>query len=386
MLLYLFLFFIPVFYFLFTGGKGDKNTHFLGYYLFGLGLFVGLGDMMGGYDRYIYAEYFDVLADDLKSGANIWNSPIFVYGFSNEKGYGLINLGIAVLTSNRYIFILILTLIIYTLLFFSLKKYANNYPFALILFMGLWFYFTFTYLRQVLGATVCWLAIDYIIQRKKWQFFLIIFIAYTIHNSAIVFLPLYFIPIKKFHKNTIIITMVFLFLLGLTNIVGALYSAYGAISDSAMQRIQGIESHEGSFRFAYLVEALFFLYFIFTNYDKVGNTKRRIVFLNIAIFFCGTLLTFIRSENGGRISWYYMIGIIVTMTYIFKHVRNKQNYSIFIIIVCLFLNMRIFRSWQVYHTLYPYKTFLTNGPRLKNDVISDYYEYDHNYDKNKFYR
>lgn len=32
-------------------------------YLAGLGLFVALSDMFGGYDRYIYAELFDRMAD-----------------------------------------------------------------------------------------------------------------------------------------------------------------------------------------------------------------------------------------------------------------------------------------------------------------------------------
>ena len=40
-------------------------------------------------------------------------------------------------------------------------------------------------------------AIDYVVQRKPLQFFAIVALAVTIHNSAIVFAPLYFVPIKK---------------------------------------------------------------------------------------------------------------------------------------------------------------------------------------------
>lgn len=56
-----------------------------------------------------------------------------------------------------------------------------------------------------------------------------------------------------------------------------------------------------------------------------------------------------------------------------------------LIVVSLVLYVRVYSSWNSYKMLYPYKTFLTNGYRV-DDPIRDSYEYDHNYDYNKFYR
>jgi len=52
-------------------------------------------------------------------------------------------------------------------------------------------------------------------------------------------------------------------------------------------------------------------------------------------------------------------------------------------IVSFVLFLRILTSWGV--LLYPYKTFFTNGHR-ENDYIFERYEYDYNYDKDKFYK
>jgi hypothetical protein len=75
---------------------------------------------------------------------------------------------------------------------------------------------------------------------------------------------------------------------------------------------------EGSFRIAYFLEAVFFLFFIFRSYDKIdANDRKHVVLMNMAFCFCAILLFFIRSENGGRLSWFYMIGVIATITYLY---------------------------------------------------------------------
>ena len=108
--------------------------------------------------------------------------------------------------------------------------------------------------------------------------------------------------------------------------------------------------------------------------------------MNMALVFCAILLFFVRSENGGRLSWYYMIGIISTITYICTYKQNVRNkISIFLISLSIFLYLRIYTGWQAYHFLSPYKTFLTDGYR-SNDIIRETYEYNYNYDHNKFYR
>ena len=97
--------------------------------------------------------------------------------------------------------------------------------------------------------------------------------------------------------------------------------------------------------------------------------------------FCGVLLFFCKSSDGGRIAWYCLIGIIVILE---RLCRPKSAVPLkgFITIMSFVLFYRILSSWGI--LLYPYKTFLTPGIR-EGDFIEEMYEYDHSYDNDKLY-
>lgn len=383
MILYLAWFFASVLIlYVSLGQDKDSQKALMTYFMIALGLFVGLSDMLGGYDRYIYAELFDRMADVTHAGGNPWASYPFAF-YGSEFGYGTFCALLTYITGNRYIFIFIATMVIYTLLIISLRQYVDNAPFAVIMFMGLWFFFTFTYLRQVLGCTVVWLSVRYIIRRDIARFLLIWFIGFSFHSSVVVFLPMYFVPIKKYSKQTVIRVMAIALMIGLTSIPQGVFSAYGEVDAERIGVHDYAEDH--GFRIAYFLEAFFFLYLILTNYNKISNKARDIVMLNIALVFCAILLVFIKSENGGRLSWMFMIGIMCTLSNVCVKNRQLLRNGQILIIICLFLYLRIFTSWQIGLQLYPYKTFLTNGYRV-GDPIRNRYEYDFNYEKDKFYR
>ncbi len=358
--------------------RRKKEKDVLIIFMIGLAIFVGLSDMLGGYDRYIYADFFDDTANVITNKQS-WSQAAIFDQYYSEQGYDWYNFLVALITENRYVFIFITTIIIYFLLFQSLKDYCTNYPFAIILFLGLWFFFTFTYLRQVMGATIAWLSIRYVVQRKLWKFLLVWYIATKFHNSAYIFLPLYWVPIQKYPPKVIGYVMGTALLLGLTGVPTALFAAYGEVDEERA----GVAGNQIGFRLPYMIEAAFFLYLIISKYKEIPEKSLNIVLLNMALIFCAILLFFIRNENGGRLSWYYMIGIIATISYLCTHGRNIIQYSYMLIIVCFFLYVRIITAWGV--QLYPYKTFFTDGTR-KGDFIEEIYEYDHNYDNDKFYR
>ena len=350
------------------------------FFLLALGIFVGLGDMLGGYDRYIYGELFDGMADYNHAGGNPWLSPSFAF-YGGEFGYGTFCALLTYITGNRYIFIFIATMVIYALLIRSLTKYVDNMPFAVVMFMGLWFFFTFTYLRQVIGATIAWLSIQYIIKRDWKRFLLVMFIAFSFHNSAIIFLPMYFVPIRKFSQKQVLVVMAAALLIGLSPVPQGMFAAYEEI-DADRANAASYEMDAG-FRWAYLIEAAFFLYVILRNYKSISHQAKDVVMLNIALVFCAILLVFIRSENGGRLGWLFMVGVMCTLSNICVKNKKVLSQGVLMFVVCFLLFFRILNGWGV--QLSPYKTFLTDGYRA-GDEIHDKFEYDPNYDQNKFYR
>ena len=383
MILYLGWFFASVLVLLYSLERSQEDQKGLvTYFLIALGIFVGLGDMLGGYDRYIYAELFDRMADVTNLGGNPWTSYSFEF-YGGEFGYGTFCAFLTYLTGNRYIFIFIATMVIYTLLIISLRRYVDNAPFAVVMFMGLWFFFTFTYLRQVIGCTVCWLSVRYIINRQLPLFLLVWFIGFSFHNSAIVFLPMYWVPVRKFPRIVVLQVMIGALLIGLTSIPQGLFASYGEV-DADRVGVANYSQATG-FRIAYLLEAVFFLYLILNNYKNISNKAKDVVMLNIALVFCAILLVFVKSENGGRLSWMFMIGIMCTMSNICVKNGKLLKHGAMLIGVCLFLYLRIFNSWQIGLQLYPYKTFLTDGSRAGDPVHAEQ-EYDYFYDRDKFYR
>lgn len=382
MWLYLLIFLIPVLAYFF-GDAVNRNKAFLVCYMGALALFVGLADMFGGYDRYIYGAVFDSIADGVTYGMGYRYLPSLLF---YEPGYSTLSYVIALVTENRYVYIFIVTMLIYYCMYKAFEKNMPNYPLAMILFLGMVFYFTFTYLRQVLAFSVAWLGVTYLIENKRWKFFLIVLLVALLHKSGIVFAALYFLPLKKFKPGLIIMLLGICAVLGFSGVTGALYDAYANVSEAGSMNTYSTSS---GVRGAYFLEVVFFVWVILSNYKKIEPTRRNLVFLNMAWCFCALLLLFIRSSDGGRVAWFFTLGIIYTVTLVCStqrlHTRIKNAFGPLMVAVMLALYVRVYFAWQNYNNLYPYKTFLSNGYRVP-DYSWERYEYDHGYDQDKFYR
>ena len=384
MWIYILIFIIAVFLYIFTKDTNEQSKLVLGLYLLGLALFVGCADMLGGYDRYIYGEIFDQMAIITQAKGDVTLSTGYML-YSSEWGFLLFNQLIGYITLNRYVFIFIVTIVVYTLLFISIKRYCRNYPFAVIVFLGLWFFFTFTYMRQVMAATIGWLSIKYVIDRKPIQFFLIVFIAFTFHNSAIVLAPFYFIPARKYDQVFVFFVLIGALAVGMGDFISGLVAESDAFVNATRAEQNANFIAEGTFRIEYFIEAIIFAGILIWKYDAFDdNNRKEIVLLNMALLFCAILLLFVRSENGGRIAWHYMMGIIAAITHLAtnpKHKSEALNGALLMMFGVLFL--RIVFTWGT--LLSPYKSFFTEGHR-EGDNIYNIYEYDAKYDVDKFYK
>ena len=375
---YIILFVITTILAWFYSGNTKVSKSLFFSFCLSVGLFVGLADMLGGYDRYIYSEVFQDMHENVTKG--VLFSEEFLYFFGKEPVYGLINGFIAFFTPNRYIFILVYTLFLYIVYAANFYRYTKNPFFALLIFEGLMFFFTFTYLRQVLAAGVIWLSIPYVAQRNSKKYFLFVILATLIHNSAAYMILLYFIPRRKFEKKYIVLFMLALLIIGVSGITKFIFSISGDFVNNA--RIAGYaDTAEMGFRIEYVIEATLFLSILLLNYRRIDEDAFSLTLANVYLMFCGVLLFFCKSSDGGRIAWYCLIGVIVILEKLCRPKSAVQLKS-FITIMSFVLFYRILSAWGI--LLYPYKTFLTPGIR-QGDFIEESYEYDHTYDKDKLY-
>lgn len=379
MIPYLLIFIITA-YIAFVQFKKKKNTspYFFGFYVFALAIFVGISDMLGGYDRYIYCEVFTTYSEEIAKGNGIFNEFFMMYS-SKEPVCGFIFELIGLLTPNRYIFILLYTLLVYLIYGICFYRYTEKPFFALLVFLGLMFFFTFTYLRQILAVGIVWLALPYYTHRKTWKYLGMVALATMVHNSGIIMAILYFIPLRKWRFSQIIPVMIGLFVMGLYGL-GDMFSFAGS-----MTGIENITEHavaaEFGFRYEYVVESFLFLFLLNQNYKTVDTNKETLSYLNLYLVFCGTLLLFCKSGDGGRMAWYSVMGIIILLTHFCKE-KKSAGLRTFLTVMFFMLYFRILSAWGI--QLYPYKTFLTNGVR-EGDPIYEKFEYDYRYAEDKFY-
>lgn len=381
MLIYILIFLLPAI--IYFTGKPTCNISrqaFAAYMGF-LALFVGLGDMLGGYDRYIYGALFDNCADIVRFDWPLSSSLLFTY-YGKELGYIFFNIVIAQITSNRYIFILIATGLIYWLFYKSMVKEATNVGYVLLLFLGLFFFFSFTYIRQVIAVGIAWYSYRYIYTRNLKLFAICVILATSFHNSALLILPMYFVGGYRLSKKVILVCVSVCFLLGVSGIPSAIFEIYGEAADNSI-RANGYVNDSSGFRPEYILEALVFLGYLLINRRASTFSLKENTHFNLAIMFCCILLLFCKSINGGRLCWPFMLGLICSLTEVVNFSSRTSAKAVSLVGLMFILYIRVLLGWGI--LLYPYKTFLTPGYR-EGDFIYMENEYDQRYTNDKFYR
>lgn len=383
MLIYISIFVVALAYYFIAGKKNKKAEKMLMYFMLFLALFVGFGDMIGGYDRYIYCEEFDDIADTTWGSRNY--TPLHSYVNGPEYGYFYWNVLISYITTNRYIYILITTLFIYFLVYKAFKDYIDNYPLACILFLAFLYYFTMTYVRQLMAIGIAWQGVKYLWEENKKQrlkFWIWLILAATFHDAILIFGAMFFIPTKKYSKKFIIGMLLACLAIGMTPLPNAFISSAG----NATGKEGNYADQDQGFRIEYVLEVAFFVWVLFKNYNKIENDRKTLTFLNMCFVLCAILMTFMRFGQGGRFGWSFFIGIIYMFTKLCDDKKALPWMKPLVITVCFALFFRITYAWSYGNRcLLPYKTFFTNGYPSAKDVYEQY-EYDEEYEYNKFYR
>ena len=358
-----------------TESTHSRSVLFL--YMLAVALFVGFGDMIGGYDRYIYGAAFDAIADAITYNRPLSEVEYLVNG--HEYGYFYWQVLIGHITENRYIFILFTTLLEYVLIFLAIRKYCDDYPFATIIFLGFFYYFSMTYLREVIGVGIAWLGTKYIWERKPVPFFALLLLAASFHTSIIIFGVMYFLPFKKFTKVNIIVFLTVCLIAGLSPIGNAIL---GFAGDATGKGSDYVDQDQG-FRIEYVMEVIFITFILFMNYDRIREDAKTLTFLNMCWALCGVLFIFMRFGQGGRLGWPFFVGLFYMFTTLCDDSETASWMKPLVITMCFALFMRITVAWS--GMLLPYKTFFTNGTPSGIGVYEQN-EYDENYEADKFYR
>lgn len=87
--------------------------------------------------------------------------------------------------------------VVFSVFFYTLYKYSSDLPFSLFLIIFLSYYTMINGIRQVLAAAILLLGLPFL-RDKKFLFYVpLVWLAYTMHASAMIMVPLYFVLTRK---------------------------------------------------------------------------------------------------------------------------------------------------------------------------------------------
>lgn len=142
------------------------------------------GDTVGG-DLYYYITYFD---DFCKLHSLLDVSSVS----SHEPGYQLYTYLISRLSSSHFAFFFFTYVLSLIGPVYLIAKYSKMPLFSFFLYFSLGFYTnTFNNVRQSIAISICFLAYDFLFQRKFYRYAGMILLATMFHYSAIITLILY---------------------------------------------------------------------------------------------------------------------------------------------------------------------------------------------------
>ena len=177
-----------------------------------LAIGTGFRDIYFWPDAFVYAWSF------MENTPTIDNYSINMdpYGY-REKGFYFLQVVVKTFIDNVTIFFLIISALSFFFLYKGIKQ------FSIFPLIGLCVYIArfiigrnFVQMRAGLAYAILMLSIKYIYEKDWKKYFLIVFIAWTLHRSCIVAIPLYFvcnwIHVKKWH---VYVALEFSFLVGI---------------------------------------------------------------------------------------------------------------------------------------------------------------------------
>lgn len=314
-------------------GKYPQKQFFLVTSIFLLFLLMGMRSIEIGPDTKSYCTKYRLYANVS------WESIFNVNLELGEKNYGfyILNKIVAMIFPDYYVFyLLVISAIISFSLYRFIKEFSENYLMSLIMLLSLGFIFFFmSGVKQTLAIAFVLLALIELKKDKVLKYILLVIIAASFHNTALIVLilwPIFKLKIKKLYI-IIIPILIFISTIFQSQIASLLqilvsdgkYSVYGTIYKSS-NNLTGL----------FIQCSIIFVVFILTFYRFKEDKELQFFVPIYAVGLFFQSLTPVVAEFF-RISMYFNIIGCVMLPYAIYHSRIKQKRLIFMLLTSIFL-------------------------------------------------
>lgn len=236
-----------------------------------------------------------------------------------EPGWVIMNKLLSMISSNFLILFLVTSFVILWGYFYAIKHYSNIVWMGVILFLLICFSCSLFILRQFLAMAITLFSCKYVIERKPIPFLLLITLAFTMHQTAVIFLPVYFLYGIKNDKTLTYVFIgggIFLTLVMGIFLRGSLSYLYGYETYVDNSYLEG-----ANLTTPIIMWAVFAFRFLTMKRDCLEQGANRLLTI---ILLCGAILSTagIGFVPTGRLGWYFTMPLCVIIPNTIYHVHS----------------------------------------------------------------
>lgn len=304
-------------------------------------------------DTYNYRVCFKDAPDAIS------NISVYLNGINKDKGFSFITALIkSIISSNDVVYFLIIAAIQIGILIWLYRQYSNDYWMSMFLFIASTDYVSWCHngMRQFLAATICLLATPLMIEKKYVRACLIVVCAATVHQSALLMIPVIFIVQgKAWNKKTIV--FIIAMLLAITFV-----GRFTEFLDTAMQETQYSNmvtdwkewNDDGTNPLRVLVYSIPMVMSILgKRYVKSENTKLINLCVNMSIVTSGlyVLSMFTSGIFIGRLPIYTSLYSYILLPWLIDHMFERKSAILVkcavVVSYCIFFYYQMHFTWSI---------------------------------------
>ncbi len=300
-------------------------------------LMTGFRDMIGGYDIYIYSQFFeDVPAIDSLFPWSAGAPSVYLHF---EPGYLVLNSVVKFFCTDVYFYFFTVALLTYFLIGKAFRRYPF-FVFAFFLFFAKFFIVGFVYTRQFIAMGIVWWSLRFLEENRKNVFLIFLLLATTIHYSAFVVFPTYFVANRQFPGKFLGVVFLVALILGVSPFIKWTMDLVNNFL--MLDKLEGYaEAEQSSFHIPYFIETSLVVAGILCYHKKIYADKRYVLLLNMLILYSVFSYLTLRDAGVVRFIWYYFIGYAVLVpVMLFRFVRYKELILLFVLAYFSFVYFR----------------------------------------------
>ena len=265
---------------------------------------------------------------------------------AREPGFRLFSILIKTFISDNYnVWLSIIAVISGICVMYPIYKYSCNFGVSAFLFMAsCQFSWMFNGMRQFLIAAIIFSCTDLILKNKTLVYIIIVCILSTIHKSAFILIPMYFIAQgEPWNKRTILfigcIVLAMLFTSKFTNLLTDVVEQ----TDYASSVNEFKATDDGTNPIRILVESVpIILAFIYRDNIKDKLTPIIKLSINMSLIASGLYIISKIAHSGillGRLPIYFSMYNLILLPWLLNNIFDKKEKDLiyFIMIICYFL-------------------------------------------------